>query len=114
MNWLDDMEAADPAYPDPEPDTGPVIGCDELGEIRASDDPSRDPVNRELFEQDMDRRLAERDVADRSLMDAAAAMRYPRAEPGLYELHARLGDGHLDAARQLIADGRAGGELEAG
>jgi len=34
----------------------------------------------------MDRELARRDVADRSLMDAAAAMRHPRAELGLYDL----------------------------
>ena len=41
---------------------------------------------------------------DRSLMDAAAAMRYSRTNASLYELHACLDDdGHLNAARQLIA-----------
>jgi len=37
-------------------------------------------------------------------MDAAAAMRYSRTNASLYELHACLDDdGHLNAARQLIA-----------
>jgi predicted GIY-YIG superfamily endonuclease len=91
----------------------PVLGCDELGEYHASDDPLTDPANRQIFEEDTDRRLASRDVADRSLMEAAAAMRYSRPQPGLYELHACLDDGHLHAARCLIADAAADAQPEA-
>jgi predicted GIY-YIG superfamily endonuclease len=92
----------------------PVLGRDDLGEYRASDDPLNDQANRQIFEEDADRRLAQRDIADRSLIDAAAAMRYPAPGSGLYELHARLDGGHLGAARQVIADTRPGVELEAG
>jgi hypothetical protein len=91
-----------------------VLGCDELGEYRASDDLLTDPVNRQLFEEGTDRRLAQRDIADTSLMDAAASMSYRAPGSGLYELHARLDGGHLAAARQVIADARPGVELEAG
>ena len=52
MSWLDEMEAADPAYP---------------GDVS-------DPAAR------------------------------TRARRGLYQLHAGLDDGHLNAARDLIAD----------
>ncbi len=55
-----------------------VLGCDELGEYYANDDLLNDPVNRQIFEEDTDRRLAQRDIAGKSLMDAAAAMRSPR------------------------------------
>jgi hypothetical protein len=95
-------------------DADPVIGCDELGEYHPSDDPLTDPVNRQIFEEDTDRRLAQRDLAYTSLMDAAASMRDPASRPGLYELDARLDGGHLAAARQVIADARPGVELEAG
>ncbi len=91
-----------------------VLGCDELGEYYANDDLLNDPVNRQIFEEDTDRRLAQRDIADTSLMDAAAALWYLRTQPGLYELHACLDGGHLAAARQVIADARPGVEMEAG
>ena len=61
-------------------------------------------IEQQITDELIDQAFARRDVADRSLMDAAAAMRYSRAELGLHELHARLDDGHLDAARRLIAD----------
>jgi hypothetical protein len=92
----------------------PVLGCDELGEYHVSDDPLTDPVNRQIFEEDTDRRLAQRDIADKSLMDAAGSMRHRAPGSGLYELHARLDGGHLAAARQVIADTRPGAEMEAG
>jgi hypothetical protein len=89
-----------------------VLACDELGEYYATDDPLNDPVNRQIFEEDMDRRLEQQDIADKSLMDTAAAMRSPRPKPGLYQLHACLDDSHLDVARQLIADAQP--QAEAG
>ncbi len=70
-------------------------------------------IEQQITAELMDQAFARRDVADRSLMDAAAAMRYSRAELGLYELHARLDDGHLQAARQLIADAGADAQPEA-
>jgi hypothetical protein len=63
-------------------------------------------IEQQITDELMDQELARRDVADRSLMDAAAAMRYWPAELGLYEMHACLDDGHLDAARQMIADAK--------
>jgi hypothetical protein len=69
-------------------------------------------IEQQIADELMDRELARRDIADRSLMAAAAAMRYARPGRGLYELHASLDDGHLDAARQLITGAQP--EAEAG
>lgn len=69
-------------------------------------------IEQQIADEMADRELARRDIADRSLMDVAAAMRYSRPKPGLYQLHARLDDGHLAAARQLITDAQP--EAEAG
>ena len=54
-------------------------------------------IEQQITGELIDQAFARRDVADRSLMDAAAAMRYSRDELCLHELHARLDDGHLDA-----------------
>jgi len=70
-------------------------------------------IEQQIADELMDRELTRRDIADRSLMDAAAAMQYPRAKLGLYDLHACLDDGHLNAARQLIADGDPGAQHQA-
>jgi hypothetical protein len=72
MNWLDDMEAADPAYPAPGADPWAMPGY-VPGTSRGLPAEADDAI-------------------------------------GLYELHARLDDGHLEAARQLIADARADAE----
>jgi predicted GIY-YIG superfamily endonuclease len=111
-----DAQAAEAKQAGPQADrvADPVLGCDELGEYYARDDLLTDPANRQLFEEDADRRLAQRDIADRSLMDAVASIRYPVPGSGLYQLHARLDGGHLAAARQAIAAARPGMEMEAG
>jgi len=70
-------------------------------------------IERQITDELTDQELARRDVADRSLIDAAAGMRYSRPSPGLYDLHACLDDGHLNAARQLIAETHADAQPEA-
>jgi hypothetical protein len=70
-------------------------------------------IEQQIADEMADRELAKRDTADRSVMEAAAAMRYSRPKLGLYQLHACLDDGHLNAARQLIADSPADAQAEA-
>ena len=70
-------------------------------------------IARQITGELMDRELARRDTAGRSLMAAAAAMQYPGAKPSLYGLHACLGDGRRNAARQLIAIGGSGARHQA-
>jgi hypothetical protein len=69
-------------------------------------------IEQQIADEMTDRELARRDIADRSLMDAAAAMRYSWPTPGLYDLHASLDSGHLNAARQVIADTAASAQPE--
>jgi hypothetical protein len=93
MSWLDDMEAAGPAYPGPGeegrwaapdyvPDTSRGVSPEVAGIIgdwarqQNAPDPNSEPGT-----------------------GPEAGSR-----PGLYDLHARLDDGHLNAARELVAD----------
>ena len=61
----------------------------------------------------MDRELARRDTAGRSLIAATAAMQYPRTitDP---DKQACLDDGHRNAARHLIAIGGSDARHQAG
>jgi hypothetical protein len=100
MSWLDDMEAADPAYPSPReadpwaapdyaPDTSRAVSPEVANIIGnwARQHNAPGPYMRPGPNYDLD-----------------AVRASAQERPGLYELHARLDDGHLNAARELIAD----------
>src|SRR5512135_828492 len=84
MSWLDDRQAADPAYPDPDTDPWASPG----------------------YAPDTSRGLP---VEIAYTMGEQARQRNAGAEhPGLFQLHARLDSGHLEAARDVIADWTSG------
>jgi hypothetical protein len=84
MSWLDDMEAADPAYPDPDTAAPGHVSHDLPAGTGAT-------------------------TGEQAYGASARA-----GHPGLYDLHARLDSGHLDAVRALIADWTGSGQASPG
>jgi hypothetical protein len=93
MSWLDDMEAADPAYPDPG-DDDPHAALDFVPDTSRGVSPEVANIIGDWARQ--------QNAPDPYTQPGADWEAGP--QPGLYELHGRLDDGHLNAARELIAD----------
>jgi hypothetical protein len=92
MSWLDDMEA-DPAYPNPG-EEDPWAAPDYVPDTSRGVSPEVANIIGDWARQ--------QNAPDPYAEPVPGREAAPR--PGLYDLHAGLDDGHLNAARELIAD----------